>query len=390
MEIRKLKPEEHIQYEGLCLSVFFDTARRDIRQQKQDPLAHASNGNDVRIGAVDANGRLQSALAVIPYTMRMNGKDVKMGGIGGVVTLPEARGQGLVRKIMDLAFEEMQDAGQVFSFLYPFSYGYYRKFGYEMCLPYNKVTIPIEQFTGYPFPQNITPYEPGNSITPFVEIYEAFTRNRNLAIKRDTKTWEHLLNRDPYQNLEFTYLVQDAYILYSVDRSGDGSRVDIKELCWRTPTGLRDIFGFLGKLGAEFNAVLWNAPCDINIHALFPEGYDLTWRVNAVGMNRIVDVTAALATLRAPHGNGEVIIDVADAYRPANSGLYAVQWESGNLTAAKTTSGTADITTSIQTLAQLVTGYITPQEAGYKQDTTIYNNISQLFTKQNLFLTERF
>jgi len=402
MNIRKVTPVERIQYNGICTTVFFDMRRTDIRAQLQNPQDHLGDEDDDPCwGAFDEKGQLQSAVIVNSYNMMMNGKEVKMGGIGGVVTRPESRGKGLIRRIMDKAFPAMvEEAGQTFSFLYPFSYSYYRNFGYEMCLDYNKVSIPIEQITGYPYPKNIQAFEPGNDMTPIMEIYKEFTQNRNLAIVRDQYNWEYILNRDPYKELKFTFVnydengVANAYVLYNVGKSGEyENRLQVKELCWRTKEGLHNVFGFFSKLSSEFSSVEWNAPCDVNVHALFPEAYDVSWSVNAAGMNRVVDVKAGLATLRAPSGSGKVTLDVADTYWKDNSGKYTIQWEAGSLTVAKDTNENVDMAISVETLAQLVTGYMTPSEVALKKEVVTYSNhlaLEQLFPKQRLFIVERF
>ena len=402
MIIRRIETTEQVQYSGICSTVFLGMERRDIRAQMKDPLAHAPKDDNDYWGAFDANGKLHSAMAVIPYDMLINGKTMKMGGIGGVVTRPESRGLGLVRKIFDAAFPAMLEKGQTFSYLYPFNYNYYRNFGYELCHAYNNISIPIEQMRGYAYPKNIAPYEPGDDVTPYAEIYETFTRDRNLAIVRDSDAWKSMLTRDPYKNLDFTYLNRDAngnadaYVLYHAQHVDDGdNRIKVKELCWRTTEGLHSIFGFFAKLSAELSYVDWDAPCDVNVQTLFPDAYDISWHRNSGGMNRILDVAAGLSTLRAPLGepNGKLTVDVMDNYWSDNSGQYTVAWEDGNLTVDKAVAGDAAMTTSVETLAQLVTGYLSVEQAALKKDTTInsrYLELSQLFPKQKLHLTERF
>lgn len=401
MVIRKMTPEDRIQYMGICSTVFLSMDRVDTRAQLKDPQAHKKedDGNDYW-GAFDAKGKMHSAMSVIHYNMLMNGNVVKMGGISGVVTRPESRGQGLIRKIFDVAFPAMLENGQTFSYLYPFSYGYYRKFGYEICNTSNNVNIPIAEMQGYSYPKTIEPFEPGDDVAPYAEIYEEFTRDRNLAIVRNKDAWKRMLDRDPYKNLQFTFLNRDAdgkgdaYILYETYKaSGDGNRLKVKELCWRTLEGLHSIWGFLARLGAECESVEWNAPYDVNVHALFPEAYNVSWKKGAGGMNCILDVSAGLSTLRAPNGNGQLTFDIVDNYQKANSGIYTIQWESGNITACKTTESNIAMATDVQTLAQLVTGYLSPEEAALKKSTTVYNShlqLCQLFPKQKLHMTEGF
>jgi len=398
MEIRKLEAAEQRDFHKICQSVFFDIGREEFNTPEIDDV--------VRLGAFGADGKLQSALMVIPYVMRMNGRDVKMGGLGAVVSKPEARGRGQMPALMKAAFADMREKGQIFSFLYPFSFVYYRKFGYEMCYAHNQMKIPLAQISSYKCCVDAMPVNSANDALRLKKIYEHFTRDRNLAIVRGDDTWEKIAERDAERDLEFTYFFRDtdgsdvAYIMYGVERDDDeGNRLIIQELCWVTPDALRSVLGFLARLGPEFEYIIWNAPPGIDV--LFPEAFDVERRIETTGMNRIVDVTAALATLHAPDGNGRVVIGVTDDFLPENSGTYAVEWNSGALCAEKTSDvisapsepSAPDMLTSVQTLAQLVTGYITPEIAALKKDTATNGataELNALFQKRHLFIIEHF
>jgi len=399
MSVRKLKPVEYIDFCEICQIVFFGVERADIREMKKNPKKHAKKSSNVQLGFFDEKGKLQSALQIIPYTMRVNNHDVKMGGVGAVMTRPESRGLGQMNSLMQAAFLEMKKNSQVFSFLYPFSFRYYRKFGYETCYEYNKIKIPVSQMYEYKQAVTVIPFEPNDSHEPYAEIYKKFIREQNFPIIRDEKAWQDILNRDPYLDLQFTYLLKDengndaAYILYSAEQDDDdGNRLIIKECCWKTPKDLHLVFAFLSKLGAEYEYAHWNAPSCLNIFALFPEGFELEWTRETTGMNRIVNVCAALETLHAPKNNSRVAIFVTDKFLPENSGSYVVEWEN-NILSAQKKDAPPDIETTVETLAQLVSGYITPETAALKKDTIIHGsleNLIALFPKKHLFITERY
>ncbi|MCL2498802.1 MAG: GNAT family N-acetyltransferase [Defluviitaleaceae bacterium] len=406
MEIRRITPEERIQYDAICQICFLDIRRRDIREELRNPPEEQKPDYGGRKGApvfaAFENGKMLSALTVNPYVIRMNGHEVKMGGIGAVVTLPEARGRGLIKKINTPVFEAMREEGQVYSFLYPFSFEYYRKFGYEHCYARRNARIPIEQFEKFPYPKQFVPHEPDDGCEPYARIYETFTRGRNLAVVRDEGNWKWMLNRDPYMKSQFTYLnygadgTPNAYLLYEAEKNSlddGGNAIKIRELCWTSPEGLYAAFGFFGKMGSEYRAVKWSVPYGLNIQAILPDPYDVEWRINAAGMNRIVDVPAALAMQSVPAGSGRVHIKVNDDFWPANSGTYRLEWENGNLTATCVQVADIDMETHVTTLAQLTTGYIDASEARYRSDTVIrgdINALNALFPKKYLYLLEGF
>ncbi|HYE15101.1 MAG TPA: GNAT family N-acetyltransferase [Pyrinomonadaceae bacterium] len=62
---------------------------------------------------VEADGRVTTHVGVIKHTVRAGGREVTVGGIGGVVTVPEAQGNGLAQRAMRHAAEFMCDELQV-------------------------------------------------------------------------------------------------------------------------------------------------------------------------------------------------------------------------------------------------------------------------------------
>lgn len=58
---------------------------------------------------VSVNGELVSHVQIIERTGSVNGQPVTLGGIGGVVTLPDWQGNGLGRRAMEAAASFMKD-----------------------------------------------------------------------------------------------------------------------------------------------------------------------------------------------------------------------------------------------------------------------------------------
>jgi predicted acetyltransferase len=294
-----------------------------------------------------------------------------------------------------------------------------------LCRAHNRIKLPVDAFRHFPFPDGVTQYFPGDDLTPFMEIYDQFTQDKNLSIVRDEKAWKHFLEKDPYVKRQYTYLHRaeqtdaaqnkaanpaDAYLVFTVG-SDDGNALDVKELAWTTVDGLKALFGFIGGLSPQFSSFKWSAPSAFTLSSLFPESYDIEIRHSPGGMNRIVNVPKALELLRAPgapelnalgrrlaveapvaENAGRAVIQVNDKFMPVNSGTYAVEWEAGH-TAVKTANRAPDMETDAETLAQLVTGFLTPAQAMYRAGVKIYGNwgaLNALFPVQDLYIREYF
>ena len=145
MEIRKILPEEHIDI--LKLRSVSYNSRKDFSDPEKMKL-----GYEMIRALFDDSGKPCSTASIEPFTVRFNGKNAQMGGIGSIATLPQERNKGYVRKLLKFCCEEMRENGQIFSYLFPFSNPYYRQFGYECCNQMQVVSMPLNAFEGLKAP----------------------------------------------------------------------------------------------------------------------------------------------------------------------------------------------------------------------------------------------
>jgi len=304
----------------------------------------------------------------------------------------------------------MKEKGQIFSVLYPFSFAYYRKFGYEAAYERRWAEIPINFFCKYPYPKTpVRFWEKGHSLSDIGSVYDTFKAHRNYALDREgdamrwgqegvRRGWNELLKDDPYITKRYTYTHYnsqgrpDSYIVFDAREPGH-TDMKIVELAWAAKDGLFDMFGFIGGLRPQFDTVHWEVPDDLDLSSLFPEANEIKYAIEPSAMTRIVDLPEVLKRLRPPSiSNGNVVIEVADKSFPCNTGKYGITWSNGKI-AVSTTGQAPDMTTTIEAMAQMVTGYLSPEKAAYRPDTTIYSRheaLAALFYKKNLYLWERF
>ena len=63
---------------------------------------------------IEKDGKIVSALQIVPHTMTYLGTEISVGYISGACTTPEERGQGLMRQLLQETFEEMDRREFVF------------------------------------------------------------------------------------------------------------------------------------------------------------------------------------------------------------------------------------------------------------------------------------
>lgn len=236
--------------------------------------------------------QLTSSLIVIPFDVFYQGKMMKMGGIGNVTSYPEVRGQGFVRQLMEAALKEMKDRGMVLSYLSPFSYHFYRKFGYEVAFEKRRYEIMPEDFGSFKTPLgSVERVLWENQKTAIQSIYNQKMSGALGPVCRQDWDWEKRIMSDHekrialYRNEEGT---PQGYLLY--DFSGDNQdKFVIHELVALTGTAEKAIWGFVGTHAASFDRFSYTARSDQRLTHLFEEA-DLNQNMTSSMMARIVDV----------------------------------------------------------------------------------------------------
>lgn len=123
MLVRPITKEERLQSAQLFAIAFespFDP--NDLTPFAENPCIWAAFDEE--------SGEMMSTVYVTDYRVQFDGDRYKMGGIGGVASLPQYRRAGGIRACFQKALPILYREGYVFSYLYPFSTAYYRKFGY--------------------------------------------------------------------------------------------------------------------------------------------------------------------------------------------------------------------------------------------------------------------
>jgi len=351
------------------------------------------------------NGKLLSAMIDFRYLMRFDGSSVPMSGIGGVGTLPEARGRGLIQAIFEKLIPEIYDRAVVFSTLTPFSHAYYRKFGYELACTWNNVSIPTGEFSRHSLQGSFTQVFPGDDTSVLSDIHKRYIADINHGICRDywpdNRAWKIFTKDDPYTTGTFIYIWRNeegtpkSYIKYQdtlVEK--DIHDMTVNELVFIDREGLYGALGIVSGLSSQFRKFKWPAPLFIDPTEIVANSNEIKQELFLRDMTRVVNVKTALEKMRRPRGEGAYIIEVDDAVLDLNSGRYLVEYGSEG-SSVSSTRGKPDMRCDIPALSQLVTGYRTLENAlrSKRSGLEVYGNreiLDKVFTLRPQQLTENF
>jgi GNAT superfamily N-acetyltransferase len=95
------------------------------------------------IGVFDGR-RLLAHARVHSYQQFWGGRPMPMGGVGGVVVAPEARGRGVGTRLMTALARRSLELGDVVSALYPATVPLYRALGWEVAGAQHRISMSAE------------------------------------------------------------------------------------------------------------------------------------------------------------------------------------------------------------------------------------------------------
>ena len=217
MEIRKII-EKSLLEKFVDLQCYCFNLDRDIVEFEVDKLF--GKDESFIIGGFSDN-QLQGSILINDFSIYWYGLNVKMGGIGGVSTFPEARQNHVVSKLLIKSLEIMNENNQVFSLLAPFSFPFYRKYGWEYGSSLKKIELDINDLSHFSN-QGYT-LKPINKdyIQSAKELYENYFCSYNGSSKRTNLRWEVTFDRNE-KNKFYNYGVFDSnntlrgYIFYKI------------------------------------------------------------------------------------------------------------------------------------------------------------------------------
>ncbi|MDR1868501.1 MAG: GNAT family N-acetyltransferase [Treponema sp.] len=401
-EIRRLTTEDLLQFYRIHAIVY--NQRRDFSKEenrKIDPLDHPA---DWACGVFES-GKLLAGMYEIDFLMRFDGHSVKMTGIGGVGTLPEARKGGHIRRIFEKLLPEAYEKGVVFSNLTPFSHDFYRKFGYEIACNRNKIKINTGDLSEIKSKGEFIHILPGNDTSPLAEVHSAYIANINHGIHRDywqeNRAWKRFTKDDPCATGTYLYLWKDetgkarSYIKYQDEVEDGDHNMSVVELAFIDKKGLYGALSIVSGLSAQFENFKWLMPTFIDPFDFTGDAWSIEQEIRPRDMTRVVNVKAALELMRRPcNSEGKYIIEIKDENISANSGKYLVEF-SPQGSKVSSTSKNADMSCDIRVLSQLIVGYRTPESAmlSRQEGLEVHDNLETLnrvFTQRPQHVTEYF
>ncbi|MBB6675007.1 GNAT family N-acetyltransferase [Cohnella nanjingensis] len=361
MIIRQLSPE-HFD-ERIALSEF-------AFQYKMPPERLESERKKFRPeeswGAFDEAGRLLSGLSLLPFEAWVQGRKMKMGGVAGVATWPEARRHGCVSRLLAHSLGVMREQRQTISMLAPFSFPFYRKYGWEMTVSRKQYEIEKSHFPKREETEGTV--ERVQKDTALIDpVYARFASRYTGTLVREEAWWADRRWNKPglvalYRNGSGE---AEGYICYSIE----DRIMTVHEWVELSDAARRGLWNFVLNHDSMIDKMTVTMPVDDELPFLLPEPR-IKQELKAYFMSRIVDAPAFVGQYPFHGGPGEerLTLRLADAHASWNDGTFEVVFAPGGearmtpLAAGTAGEATeADVVCDIQTLTAMLLGDRRPE-----------------------------
>ena len=394
MIVRKTHPDEAQRVNELFAIAF--------EQSLQSCPADPENDRAVHWAAFSDAGDMMSTLTVSDFHIQFDGHTCLMGGIGGVATPPQYRRMGGVRGCFEAALPDMYEKGYDFSYLYPFSTAYYRKFGYENCVQKYHAALNLSLWSA-PAPKGtLRLAERGNCMATDVRAIDTiWERHFNMMVQHREEDYAWVEKADPAVTQEFTYVWYDAagtpkaYTTFKLATESDGRNLICSRFCFTDRDGFYGLMGLFKALASDHTYVKFPLPATSAIQYLAPEWSlgAVRWNLQAAGMVRVVHVKNVLKKARYL-GSGAVTLEIHDEQIPENNGRFAVTFENGRALSVEQTQAEPDAVMTIAAFSALIAGTCDFEAARHtlpglevRKDNPV---LGQVFYRKPMYITDYF
>jgi predicted acetyltransferase len=314
------------------------------------------------IGIFEKN-KLVSALIINPFEVYIRGKLFTLSGIGGVATLPEYRGKNYVHILLKEAIKISKSKDLIFSALYPFSYEFYRLFGWELSGLQKRYRVKLNFIPKFKETEKVKkiPLSDWNCIKP---VYEKYAKNFSGMLKRSDERWENHIFWT--KDLTYLYVYEDidleGYVLYQVVK-GSINKINVREIIALNTSAYKGLLGIFSRQSVNIEEVEWIAEINDSLHLILPNPY-IHCNIEPTFMLRVIDLKKAIEGMLFLEDIKEnIFIEIKDNYAEWNNGVFKLIIQDGKGFLEKENNHKWDISLSINTLSQIISGFISITKA---------------------------
>ena len=350
-------------------------------------------GRRQELRVVSHDGRVVSCLTLLHARLSFYGTEIPMGGIRHVATHPEEQNRGYAGDLVRDTLHLMSSRGLPLSVLFPFSFRYYRKFGYELGGNHCHLWCRPNCIPAYG-ERRLARDAHAEDLEALLRYCARRAAGRICTLPRHPLHWQALI-RDPRVRLTLYGEGEvEGYLVTEDARDSYGGRIlKVLELTAATRGAWRGLLGTLAQTQVE--SIEWNAsPEDLQASGLLRSAAPLREgfkpraivTVRPMFQIRVTHVFAALEARAAgfPSGSYRLALRIQDDLIRENNDPVAIQSTGSGATVRRARPSDPYLKMDIRTFSQLFCGYLSIADA-LSQELALVSSPAALETAELLF-----
>lgn len=365
IEIRPPLPEELRAFIETVETAFYEGVTDDAfekieRYVDPDRMLIAVDGDEMVAGS----GAFETSMSI-------PGGEIPVAAITMIGVVPSHRRRGILRRMMERLFEDAIKRGEPVGVLWASEDVIYQRYGFGLASLQGQIEIDRHRaafLRDEPPSGRLRIIELDEAAKVLPGVYERVRAEIPGMLSRDREWWEaHRLSdleedRHGGGPLQCAILEiegrAEAYALYRGHEEWTHGMprgwIRVWEAMGTTPAATKEIWRFLLSLDlADYIRALL-LPADHPLPLLLAEPRWLRFQLVDTYWLRTIDVPASLAA-RSYAGDGSLVIDVKDSFRPANRGRWRLEATGGEGNVTKTRAA-PDLRMDVSDLAAVYLG----------------------------------
>lgn len=315
---------------------------------------------------VEDEGQIVSTLICQPMPVYINGGLVTHASTGAVATIPEARCKGCAGAMMAECVRLLRKQGVYLSSLWPFSYEYYRKFGWEIGAEARNYSAPAKVFAALGDEGKAREAAQGD-LAQVRRVYDGWAQNYNCLTQRSDVWWDKVVpfriqppEAEQGTIVHLTSGKIDGYAAYRIN-DGEQQSATVLELAFMQAAHRRDMLARLAAVVPE-GVISFGAALDDLFMQEIPNPRQINADIRPSFQFRVTDPPRAMESLEVEEDvSGKITFSLTDPVFK-EGWEFGIDVDGGEVTLTKPDRNRR-LEMDVMTFARLYSGYLAPFDA---------------------------
>lgn len=338
--------------------------------------------------------QLASQVIATPLKVQLFNQVFDMMGIGFVSSDPSFRGQGNIDQLMQQLLLDCYNEGILLSYLDPFSYPFYRKYGYELTFERICYDLESQKWPDSPKPAGyVRRIDWQKAKSAIKQVDQHSDKHKHGGLLREDWWYDYKFNDKDNYYFAIYYNEQsqaEGYLVYQIE--------DGKFICLRwlnlTASAHKGLNRYVASHKDSTSRIIFEKGYDKNEGFFLNETPIAQAIIRPEMMARIVDVKSFIERCLLKNLKESFAITIeCDPYAPWNEGIFELMHTEQEVRKVSSTQ-LPELKISIQRFTQLFLGYLSIDDLVFHEfvtiDPKIVDPIKQLTPQKSPILEDYF